>query len=192
MRINLMPSIPISRRYYPLWVGLIILFLLSLVAASIWIWKYQQDAIVQMRKKVTQLAPMESEINRKVKIQERHAAVLAFQEAADHLRKERIPWETGMEVLDKALPPGAQVFNLRVQGNRLEGMGAFSTLEGVALFTERIKKDEQVESFFLDGVDQGDAASKLKVEPQSTNVVYFHLTLRAPVQETVELKEGNW
>ncbi len=183
-----MPKIPISRRYYAWWMGLIILIWLSLLAASFWIWKYQADTIVQLKRKVTQLVPMESEIQSKVKIEERNSSVLAFQEAALNLRKERLPWETGLEVLDNALPPGAQVFNLRVQGNRLEGMGAFATIEDVARFVERMQSDEQIEMFSLDGIEQGDTLSSMRVEPETASVVYFHLILRAPSWEFLESK----
>lgn len=183
-----MPKIPISRRYYGWWMGLIILIWLSLLAVSLWIWKYQADAIVQLKREVAHRVPMESEIQRKVKIEERDRPVLAFQEAALNLRQERIPWETGLEVLENALPKGAKVFNLRVQGNRLEGMGAFATMEDVARFVERMQSDEQVEAFSLDGVEQGDTLSGMRIEPETASVVYFHLTLQEPAREFLESK----
>lgn len=187
MRVNLLPRPSWGRRHFFLGLLLVILWLAGFVSAVFWLFLLQEERISEARSRLEQLEPVEREVRKQVREREafmkEHGPALAYVKAVDRLDRERLKWDEAISALEASLPPSATVFDLQVKGNRLEGKGAFHTVDDVAFFTQMMEKSESITSFSVDSIGKSETDPSLEVKPKKAWIVRFHLTVDKPAQK---------
>lgn len=187
MKVNLLPKPSWGRRYFFWGLLLVILWLAGFIATVLWLYAFQEERISEVRSKLTRLAPVEKEVRKQVRdreaFMEEHGPALAYVEAVDRLDQERLKWDEAISALEASLPPSALVFDLQVKGNRLDGKGAFHTVNDVAFFTRMMEKSESITTFSVDSIEKSETDPSLEVKPKTAWIVRFHLTVDKPSQK---------
>jgi Tfp pilus assembly protein PilN len=187
VRVNLLPKPSWGRRYFFGGLLLVILWLIGFVAMVLWLYAVQEERISGVRSQLAHLAPVEKEVRKQVREREaflaEHGPALAYVEAVDRLDQERLQWDEAISALEVSLPPSALIIDLQAKGDRLEGKGAFRTVNDVAFFTRMIEKSESITAFSVDSVEKSETDPSLEVKPKSAWIVRFHLTMDKPSQQ---------
>ncbi|MFS8513464.1 MAG: hypothetical protein LOD87_07060 [Planifilum fulgidum] len=187
MKVNLLPKPAWGRRHFFWGLLFVILWIAGFISAVFWLIALQDGRISELRSQLTQLAPVEEEVRKQVRerdaFMKEHGPALAYVEAVDSLDRERLKWDEAISALEASLPPSAVVFDLQVKGSRLDGKGAFHTVNDVAFFTQMMEKSESITSFSMDSIEKSEADSSLEVKPKKAWIVRFHLTVDKPAQK---------
>lgn len=187
MKVNLLPKPSWGRRHFFLGLLLVVLWLMGFMATTLWLYDVQESRISEVRSKLSRLAPVEKEVRKQVREREafleEHGPALNYVEAVDRLDRERLKWDEAISALEASLPPSALVFDLQVKGNRLDGKGAFHTVNDVAFFTRMMEKSESIKTFSVDSIGRSKTDPSLEIKPKTAWIVRFHLTVDKPSQE---------
>ena len=187
MKVNLLPKPSWGRRHFFWGLLLVILWITGFMAAVLWLFAFQEERISEARSNLARLAPVEKEVREQVRerdaFMKEHGPALAYVGAVDRLDRERLKWDEAISALEASLPPSAVVFDLQVKGSRLDGKGAFHTVNDVAFFTQMMEESESVASFAVDSIEKSETDPSLEVKPKKAWIVRFHLTLDKPAQK---------
>ncbi|MCS1351439.1 hypothetical protein [Mechercharimyces sp. CAU 1602] len=185
MRIDLMPPIPLARRWYKLWISLIVLFLATILVLSGWIY-YKQMVAIQEVEAENKVIEADYKVVREIVNDEEMITSdpsYLYGERVEQLMKERIDWTEGLELIDSALPSGANLFQLQVVENELKGWAAFHSYSDAASFTEKMKLNNTVTSFSLEAVESAEVYKHLKLDPEDVKIVRFHFRFQPLIDE---------
>ncbi|MBA4496149.1 hypothetical protein ACFO25_11960 [Paenactinomyces guangxiensis] len=187
MKINLIQNIPITRRFFSLWVTLIALVLGSLSGLAVWGYLEQRVQLAQVNKRISVILPQEAKVRAKVKEKEEftadHRAVLDYQKTVGQLKSENMDWDQALSIMESAMSAEGRLFNVQVKGQTLKGMAAFSTLDSISYFQSQMKKSSSIYNFAIDSVEEASAMKDVKIKPETAKVVRFHFTFKSLAPE---------
>lgn len=184
MRVNLLPAVPLARRYFPLWVGLILFILVSVSTGAGSLYYLQVKELKKLDTQIKEYLPQEGKIRAQLKEKEQflqdHRAVLDYEKTVSRFRSENMDWDQAITAMESALTAEGRIFNIQVKENRLEAMAAFGSLDSVSYFQSQMKKNSAVQQFTIDSIEDAASVKEVKIQPVTAKVVRFHFLYRFP------------
>lgn len=180
---NLLPPISPVKKYFGLWLLLILMGLL-VGATGVVYTKIQLDpklALIEKNVNKDRVVWQQIQSNKK-KAQEferQFGTKLNQQKIAQSLADYRIPWKDLIQQIESSLPSEAKLFQLKGTGNRLDGWGTFSSVKEANDFVlQMAKQDPQIENGWIDCI--GTTCSDMSIPEESIHLttVHFHFTYR--------------
>ncbi|TCS96507.1 hypothetical protein [Hazenella coriacea] len=195
MKLNLMPRIPWAKRFFGWWLCFILMIWLGLIVAVVWFYQVQSTQLTQLDLRMKQLLPQETKAKAEMKEREtfykNHRAVLDYQQTVQALKSDSLDWSQAIAAMESATSAEGRLFNLKVQGNRLEAMAAFSTMDHAAYFQSQMKKNTFIQNFTIDKVEEATVVKEVEIKPATAKVVHFHFIYQPDLQKAPKPNIGE-
>ncbi|MBA4544668.1 MULTISPECIES: hypothetical protein [Thermoactinomyces] len=182
---NFLPRQPLVKRWFYLWLSLILVIFVSGVAGIELVNDKLKERVEQMEQRVeskrkTVNDAMEKERAEK-KFFKEHGAEFAYRDTVRKADQQRIEWQQGVEALMGSLPPQTKLFELSGVGNRLYGWGLFSDAAVASDFVNKTVNGnrDKVQQGWIDCI--GDSCTDLSVKTNDNKngvIVRFHFDLK--------------
>lgn len=138
---NLLPPRPWAKRFFGLWLSLILLFFGSSVAGTFLI----QDLLIKkvdvlesdVHIKRRSLYEARKKEKNEMEFMKKHSPVFDYRETVNLLEERRINWYQIVEVLEQRLPAQTEILQWKVVGDKIVGWGYFDSSQ---VATEYVSK----------------------------------------------------
>lgn len=194
-KINLMPRIPLAKRLFGWWIFLIIMIWLGMIAMVVWGYQVQMKQLTQLNSQIKQLLPQETTAKAELKEKElfynNHRAVIDYHQTVQTIKSDNLDWSQAIAAMESASSAEGRLFNIKVEGNRLEGMAAFTTMDHVAYFQSQMKKNTFIHSFTIDKVEEATVVKEVEIKPATAKVVHFHFEYQPQIPKTPQPNIGE-